>query len=163
MGLFDFFGKKPKIAPEDLRIDISENKMIINGKSVDIPCHLSVLTEIFGKPRKFVGKHRENINFIWDAFGINCYTKGNRVVYCIGVKANFGDIKCKTDPKSTFKGVLTIAGEDWEETMLAGEDLEVGRRRVYHGYSLFAEYADMENGDKNGCRGAYSGIEVQLD
>ncbi|MGN0670958.1 MAG: hypothetical protein ACI4JZ_10455, partial [Oscillospiraceae bacterium] len=79
MGFFGklFGGKKPKINSRELVLDIAESKLIVNGKPVDIPCHLSVLTNIFGKPRKFVGKNRENINFTWDNLGIYCYTKGN--------------------------------------------------------------------------------------
>lgn len=164
MGFFGklFGGKKPKINAEELVLDITEDKLFVNGKAVDIPCHISVLTNIFGKPRKFVGKNRENINFTWDNLGIYCYTKGNSVVYCIGVKVNCGDISTDLDPKNTFTGTLTIGGEPWEEFMASGEDMEVARQKNYCGYSLFSEYADMENGDKNGYRGAYSGVEFQL-
>lgn len=164
MGLFaNLFGrKKPKINAQELVLEITEGKLIVNGKAVDIPCHLSVLTNIFGKPRKFVGKKHGNVNFTWDNLGIYCYTKGNSVVYCFGVKVNCGGISTDLDPKTTFKGTLTIGGEPWEEFMAGGEDMEVARQRKYCGYSLFSEYADMDNGDKNGCHGAYSGVEIQL-
>lgn len=167
MGFSAFFknffgGKKPKINAGELVLDVTGEKLIINDKPVDIPCHLSVLTGIFGKPRKFVGKNRENINFTWDNLGIFCYTKGNSVVYCIGVKVSRGDISTDFDPENTFVGTLTIDGEPWEEFIASGEDMEVGRRRQYLGLSLFSEYADMENGDKNGCHGAYSSVEFQL-
>lgn len=164
MGLFaNLFGRKnPKINAQELVLEITEGKLIVNGKAVDIPCHLSVLTNIFGKPRKFVGKKHGNVNFTWDNLGIYCYTKGNSVVYCFGVKVNCGGISTDLDPKTTFKGTLTIGGEPWEEFMAGGEDMEVARQRKYCGYSLFSEYADMDNGDKNGCHGAYSGVEIQL-
>ena len=164
MGLFaNLFGrKKPKINAQELVLEITEGKLIVNGKAVDIPCHLSVLTNIFGKPRKFVGKKHGNVNFTWDNLGIYCYTKGNSVVYCFGVKVNCGGISTDLDPKTTFKGTLTIGGEPWEEFMAGGEDMEVARQRDFCGYSLFSEYADMDNGDKNGCHGAYSGVEIQL-
>lgn len=164
MGFFGklFVGKKPKINAEELVLDITEDKLFVNGKAVDIPCHLSVLTNIFGKTRKFVGKYRENINFIWDNLGVYCYTKGNSVVYCFSVKVNRGDIKIDFDPKTLFAGTLSIGGEPWEEFMSGGEDMEVARQRDFCGYSLFSEYTDMDNGDKNGCHGAYSGVEIQL-
>ena len=164
MGFFgNLFGrKKPIINAQELVLDITEDKLIVNGKAVDIPCHLSVLTNIFGKPRKFVGKNRENVNFTWDNLGVYCYTKGNSVVYCFSVKVNRGDIKIDFDPKPLFAGTLTIGGEPWEELMGGGEDREVGRHRDYFGLSLFSEYTDMDNGDKNGYRGAYSGVEFQL-
>ena len=164
MGFFDtlFGGKKPKINAQELVLDITEGKLIVNGKAVDIPCHLSVLTNIFGKPRKFGGKKHGNVKFTWDNLGIYCYTKGNSVVYCFGVKVNCGGISTDLDPKTTFKGTLKIGGEPWEEFMAGGEDFEVARQRDFCGYSLFSEYADMDNGDKNGFHGAYSGVEIQL-
>lgn len=164
MGFFGnlFGGKKPKINAGELVFDVTGEKLIINGKAVDIPCHLSVLTGVFGKPRKFVGKKHGNVNFTWDNLGIYCYTKGNNVVYCIAAKVKRGDIQTSYDPKTLFAGKLTVGGEPWEEFMASGEDMEVGRRRQYLGLSLFSEYADMENGDKNGCHGAYSGVEFQL-
>lgn len=168
MGFFDFFrnlfgGSKPKIAPEDLVIDVTDNKITINGNFVDIPCHLSVLVDILGRPRKTVGRKAGNVNFTWDALGICCYTKGNGVVYCIGVKVNVGGIDTDTEPRSTFKGRLTIFGEQWEEFMYAGEDMdEIFRQRVTDGLSIVSEYRDFEILDKNGPHGAYSGVEIEL-
>lgn len=167
MAFFDFLrnlfgGNKPKISSESLVLDVSENKLTVNGKSVDIPCHLSVLTALFGKPRKFVGKS-SHVNYTWDDLGLYCYTMGNNVVYCIAVQANPGGYMTKYYPKSPFKGTLTICGEQWEEFMYSGEDMdEIFRRRVFNGLSLVSEYVDCENLDKNGCHGAYSGVEIQL-
>lgn len=166
MGFFDFFkdlfgGSKPKYAPEELNINITDTSVSINGNIIEVPCHLDRLKAFFGKPRKFVGKSG-NINFTWDDLGVYCYTKGNNVVYCIAVKAHKGDIVTDTDPRSMFKGVLTINGEPWEEVMHGGEDLDVARERVLNGLALFSEYVDMEKGDSEGCRGAYSGVEVSL-
>lgn len=167
MGFFDFFrnlfgGGKPKISPEELVIDITDSKLTINGKSVDVPCHLSVLRDILGKPRKFVGKN-SHINFTWDALGLCCYTLGNNVVYCISIEVNKGGFSTKYDPKRTFKGSLTIFGEQWEEFMYEGENVEdYFRKRVLNGISVVSEYKDFEVLDKNGPHGAYSGVEIEL-
>ncbi len=167
MGFFDFFknlfgGGKPKIKPEDLVIDITDSKITVNGKSVDIPCHLSLLEDMLGKPRKFVGKN-SHINFTWDNLGMYCYTLGNNVVYCIAVKVNIGNFATKFYPKSTFKGSLTIFGEQWEEFMYEGENVEdFFRRRVLNGISVVSEYIDIEVLDKNGPHGAYEGVEIEL-
>lgn len=167
MGLGEFFRgiftkKSSEINADELVFEVNESGIAINGKKVDVPCHLSVMTDLLGKPRRFVGENRENVNFTWDNLGICCYTKGNNVVYCVGVKANIGEIATKYDPKKLFSGRLTICGEPWEKAMSGGEDCEFGRRLVYGEYSLFSEYTDMEIGDKNGCHGAYSGVEIQL-
>lgn len=166
MGFCDFFknlfgGAKSKFAPEELNIDITSNVININGNIIDVPCHLDALKKFLGKPRKFVGKSG-NINFTWDELGLYCYTKGNNVVYCMAVKANFGEIQTDFDPKKLFKGKLTICGAPWEEVMHGGDDLEVARERTLDGLSLFAEYTDMDKGDSEGFVGAYTGVEVQL-
>ena len=163
MGFFGnlFGGKKPKINAKELVLDITEDKLVVNGKAVDIPCHLSVLTNIFGKPRKHVGNNRENINFTWDNLGLLCYTNGNSVVNCFSVMVKRGDITTDYDPKILFAGTLTIGGEPWEDFMASGEDTGFGRHRDFFGLSLFSEYTDMDNGDKNGFYGAYSGVEIQ--
>lgn len=168
MGFFDFFknlfggSKKPSIDAEKLVVDITETVITINGKAVDVPCHLQSLSNIFGKPRKFVGKSG-NVNFTWDDLGMYCYTKGNNVVHCIAVKANLSDEQnLSFEPKTLFKGTLTICGMPWEEVMHEGDDLEVARQRDIGGLSLFSEYVDFEKGDKDGCKGAYSGVEVSI-
>ncbi len=167
MGFCDFFknlfgAAKPKYAPEELDINITDNAISINGNTVDCPCHLDALKKFFGKPRKFVGKKHGNINFVWDELGVYCYTKGNNVVYCFAIKVNLGEIVTDFDPKRMFKGKLSINGAPWEEVMYGGEDMEVARQRDVGGLSLFSEYTDFENGDKNGWNGAYSGVEIQL-
>ncbi len=169
MGLGEFFrnlfggGNSPKLDPAAVSINITDKQIMVNGTPVDVPCHLDVLKKLLGSPRKTVGKNRENINFTWDDLGIYCYTKGNNVVYCIGVKVKFGSIKPNTDPRSTFRGTLTIGSEQWEEVMHGGVDMDgFFRQRDYPGLSLVSEYADMEVCDKNGCHGAYSGVEIQL-
>lgn len=167
MGFADFFKNlfgagKPKYAPDELDINITDNAIRINGNTVDCPCHLDALKKFFGKPRKFVGKKHGNINFVWDELGVYCYTKGNNVVYCFAIKVNPSEIVTDFDPKSMFRGRLCINGAPWEEVMYGGQDMEVARQRDVGGLSLFSEYVDFENGDKNGWNGAYSGVEIQL-
>lgn len=169
MGIGDFFrnlfggNKHPEPDPASLFVNITDKQIMVNCTPIDIPCHLDVLKKMLGKPRVTVGKNRENVNFTWDNLGIYCYTKGNNVVYCIGVKVNPGGFKTNTDPRNTFKGSLTICGEQWEEVMYDGEDMDgLFRQRDYLGLSLTSEYADMDAGDKNGSHGAYSGVEIQL-
>ena len=166
MGLGDFFrglfgGSKPKITPEELNIDLTQDGITINGKRIDVPCHIDVLIGIFGKPSK-TGK-KFNGNYKWDELGLRCYTDSdNKVVKCVGIKTNAGEGDTKHDPTGMYKGVLTIEGEQWEEFMNQGEDVGVARQRDFGVYSLFSEYADFENGDANGCKGAYVGVEISI-
>ena len=169
MGFFDFFknlfggNKKSSIDAEKLVVDITETVITINGKDVDVPCHLERLTEMFGKPRRSASKSG-NVIFTWDSIGIFCYTKGNNVINCIAVKVKENDdMKLPFDPKKLFKGTLTICGKDWEQTMFEGEDNDgFFRKREIGTLSIVAEYADFETGDSEGCKGAYSGVEVSI-
>lgn len=166
MGLGEFFrnlfgGSKPKVKSEELSIDLTEDGMTINGRRIDIPCHLDMLKELLGKPVKTGKKHHGN--YKWDELGLRCYTNsGNNVVTCIGVKTNEGECDTKHDPTGMFKGVLTINGEPWEEFMSHGVDEEVARQQDFGVYSLFSEYADFEVADTNGCKGAYVGVEISI-
>ncbi len=166
MGFFDFFrnlfsGSKPKISSQDLKIDLTENGMTINGRNIDIPCHLDILKELLGKPTKTGKKHHGN--YKWDELGLRCYTNSqSSVVNCIGIKTSAGECDTKHDPECMFKGVLTINGEPWEEFMSHGVDEEVARQRDFGIYSLFSEYTDFEKGDSDGCKGAYVGVEISI-
>ena len=167
MGLGDFFrslfgGSKPKITSEELNINLTEDGLTINGREINVPCHLDVLTGIFGKPVK-TGKKAHG-NYKWDALGLRCYTDSNsKVVTCIGIKTQAGEADTQHDPTGMFKGVLTIEGQQWEEFMNQGVDEEgFARQRDFGPYSLFSEYSDFENGDQNGCHGAYVGVEISI-
>ena len=167
MGLGDFFrnlfgGSKPKIKSEELNIDLTQDGMTINGRRIDIPCHIDTLIDIFGKPSK-TGK-KVHGNYKWDELGLRCYTdSNNKVVSCIGIKTKAGEADTKHDPTGMYKGILTIEGQQWEEFMNQGVDEEgFARQRDFGVYSLFSEYADFENGDQNGYKGAYVGVEISI-
>ena len=166
MGFFDFFknlfgGAKPTIDTSTLTIDVAKNVMSVNGTAVEIPCHIDGMSKLFGKPRKFVGANGGNVNYTWDDIGIYCYTRGNGVVHCIGVKVNKGDMELKYDPKTLFKGTLTINGMPWEQVMFEGENMDgFFRKREFDGLSLVSEFVDFEKADSEGCNGAYSGVEI---
>ncbi len=168
MGWFsDFFanlfgGQKSRFSPEELDIDIADDSVTINSNRVNIPCHLSVLTKLFGKPRAVNGKEGKR-NYAWDNLGLYCYTNGNNVVYCIAVLSRVGDISLKYQPKSTYAGKLTILGKPWEETMSKAPDEEGFFRMLeLENLSVISEYADFEKGDSEGFEGAYSNAEIQL-
>lgn len=160
MGLFDFL-KKQKLSSADINIDITNHIATINGSSIPVPCQLDELTKIFGKARRFEGG-AGNLNYVWDELGIYCYVTAGLKVYCIAIKKHKSAQPMPFEASGTYKGVLTICGENWEEVMSKGNDLEIARERSIDGLSLFAEYTDFEYGDRNGCSNAYAGIEIKL-
>ena len=161
MGFFDIFRKKPKIAPNELVINVTERSADINGHFLDMPCALKALTDILGKPRMFAGQGG-NVNAVWDDLGVYCYVNQNMEVYCLAAKAHPEEIPAGFEPKCFFAGYLNICGEQWEQSLSLGDDLEIGRERSVGKLSLFGAYTDFENGDRNSCGGAYTGIEIQF-
>ncbi len=170
MGFADFFknlfGKKYvcQFAPEQIDINITGSMIIVNGNKIEIPCHLDSLKVLFGKARKDVAKSGENVKYAWDNLGVYCYARKNNVVHCFAIKTKHNpEMELSSEPKSLFKGKLSIKGEPWEQVMFEGEDMEdFGKERTIDNLSLFAEYADFENADSNGCEGAYTGVEIEL-
>lgn len=160
MGLFDFF-KKQKLSSADISIDITNHIATINGNSIPVPCQLEELTKIFGRARRFEGG-AGNINYVWDELGIYCYVTAGLKVYCIAIKKHKSAQPMPFEASGMYRGVLTIGGENWEDVMSKGNDLEIARERSVDGLSLFAEYVDFEYGDKNGSSNAYTGIEIKL-
>lgn len=159
MGFFDIFRKKPKIAADELVINVMERSVDINGRHLDMPCGLKALTDMLGKPRMFAGK-AGNLNAVWDKLGVYCYLSGGDV-YCLGIKAHPEEIPAGFEPNRLFVGKLIVCGEEWEQALSEGTDLEIGRERQMNSISLFGSYTDFENRDSNGCNGAYTGIEIQ--
>lgn len=156
-----FGGSKAKVKSEELNIDLTQDGITINGRHIDVPCHLDVLKDMLGKPVK-TGRKAHG-NYKWDELGLRCYTdSGSSVVSCIGIKTSQGEADTKHDPTGMFRGVLTIEGMPWEEFMYGGVDEEVARQRDFGVYSLFSEYADFAAGDNDGCKGAYVGVEISI-
>ncbi len=160
MGLFDFL-KKQKLNSADINIDITNHIATINGNSIPVPCQLDELTKIFGKARRFEGG-AGNLNYVWDELGIYCYVTAGLKVYCIAIKKFQSAQPMPFEASGTYKGVLTIGGENWEEVMSKGNDIEIAKEHSVDGLSLFAEYVDFEYGDRNGSSNAYTGIEIKL-
>lgn len=161
MGFFDIFRKKPRIAPDELVINVMEHSLDINGHYIEMPCNIKTLYDVLGYPRRFDGQ-TGNVNLTWDKLGVYCYVNQRMEVYCLAVKAHPDEIPAGFDPKRFFVGQLNICGEQWELALSLGDDLEIGRERSVGSLSLFGAYTDFENGDKNGHHGAYNGIEIQF-
>ena len=161
MGFFDLFRAGSKIAPEKLVINVMADAADINGSYLKMPCDLKAMSDILGKPRMFAGQ-AGNVNATWDKLGVYCYVNQNMEVYCLAVKAHPDEIPAGFDPKCMYRGRLVICGEEWEQALYVGDDLDIGRERQLGSLSLFGAYTDFENGDSNGCNGAYNGIEIQF-
>lgn len=160
MAFWSLF-KKPKLKAEDISIKLFDGKMELNGKLFDVPCHMSVIMEVLGKP-KTNNTRSGNLIYTYDDYGIMFYTKGNNVMFCIEVKSNPNERRRKFDPKNAFCGTLIIEGQQWEEFVSEGEDVDFGRRRVCDGTAYIAEYANGEFGDSKGIHGAYYSLSAEL-
>ena len=187
MGFFSklfgkLFGKKSAVSGNSgaITIDIREDGLVINGKKMDIPIHITALSEILGKPRKTAFKTSEEdkevyakmhpgeilvqrINYTWDELGLMCYTNNGSVANCFGIEFNSPDYKVESHPKSMFKGTVLISGRPWFGVMMAGQDLEVFRKIILGSYSVVAEYTDFDQDDSTRDESSFTGIEIQLN
>lgn len=173
MGFFGLFGKKSLIAPEDVVIELGEDRITVNGTVVDIPTHIDALKKILGKPRKaaFRGKEKDmnRVNYAWDSLGLCCYTKNGSVVYCFEMRMNKGEICPKHYPKEFFKGRITINGVPWLEavknappTPIAPGEPEFFREISLGGYNALAEYVDFEQDESSRTEKDFTTISIQL-
>lgn len=161
MAFWGLFAEKTKLKAEEILINFCGGKIELNGKKFDYPCHLSVIKEVLGKSRVHRTRSGNNI-YTYDEYGLMFYTKGNNVMFCIEVRAKSDEQRRKFDPKNAFCGTMTIEGQQWEEFMSDGEDVDFGRRRVFDGTSYIAEFADGKFGDYIDCHGAYYSLSVEL-
>ena len=175
MGFFDFFNRKNAVSPADIKIELGTDSIVINGKSVDIPSHIDVLTALFGKPRASAGP-KENVseamlaskrvNYAWDKLGLYCYTKNGSVIFCLGIRLNEGDICPKHFPSEFFGGTVTINGMPWYEAARTlpniEEEIPFFKKIALGGYSAVMEYVDFEADPDSRTGKDYTSIEIQL-
>lgn len=181
--LSSLFGKKGSEIGEsshEFKIEIGENGFSINGTQLDVPIHITALSDILGKPRrtgfKTDAEDREiyeklhpgevfvqRVNYTWDDLGLMCYTNNGSVVNCFGICLNKSDYNVASNPKKMFGGTVLINGKPWLDAVLAGKDLEVMRQLVVGDYSLTAEYTDFDQDDSKRDEKSFTGIEIQLN
>ncbi len=165
MGFLDFFnsifgGTKCKFQPEELDINVTDDAIIINGNTLSLPCTLDAFAKLFGKPR--ATEPKTNVLYIWDNLGIICYAKaGSKVIFCLGLKTKPKE-NWEYHPNSPYIGKISINGESYEKVMYNAQNTDVSRRLELPNFILTASFNDMENGDENGCVGAYIGLEMKM-
>lgn len=175
MGIF---GNKILVAPEDVFVELNDDKITLNGVVIDIPTHIDALSKILGKPRKAVFKKDKDmnsaldskrVNYTWDKLGLCCYTRNGGVVYCFEMRLNKGEICPKHYPKEFFRGKVKINGTPWLEavknappTPLAPDEPEFFREITLGGYSAVAEYVDFTQDESTRTEKDFTTLSVQL-
>lgn len=182
MGFFSklFGGKSETVSKssESCSIDICGDCFVINGTKFDIPVHIDALSAVLGKPRsKHFKTNAESdhvleeishepisnrVNYTWDELGLMCYTHNGKVVNTFGICLQPQTNNSPSNPKSLYRGKLTINGKPWISEILAGEDCEVMRHAYVGNYLLTAEYTDFEQDDSTRNETSFTGIEINL-
>lgn len=168
MSFFDIFKKNIVVSdPSQIKIELGDNRIAINGAPVSIPSHISKLTKLLGKPRKVIcqkGKDGvQRINYAWDELGLYCYTRGGSSVHCIGIHMNKGDFSTDFFPAQFFKGTVTINGVYWFDAVSKAENMEVFKKLTLGKYSAVSEFVDYDAEDAARTEKDYTGIEIQLE
>ena len=182
MGLFgNLFGRKDENneASKGYSIDICDNYFVINGQELDMPIHINALTAVLGKPRAQRFKtdaesqqileslHSEpvskRVNYTWDDLGLMCYTYNGKVVNTFGICIQPQTNDSPSNPKSLYKGKISINGGPWLPVIMAGEDCDFFREaQVGSSYLITAEYKDFEQDDITRNENGFTGLEIQL-
>lgn len=179
MGFFDkfikFFSVKKQASVSE--INYTAQKLVIDGKEIDFPIHIEILSEILGKPRatefetddelrawleksEGVGMVTRRVNYAWDDLGLLAYTNNGTVAKCFSVLLKPSDLKYA--PRSVYKGKLTINGNDWFSAMKTGENGQFLSEYVLGDYKITAEKSDFSK-DVSECSSEdFNCVDIQI-
>lgn len=160
MGFLDLFTRRAapakSPAPISVDIDVTESCIMINGKAVTLPCHISKLNAVLGEPRK-CGKLA-----VWDDSGLFCYKKSRNEVYCIAAHLMMTATDNYGAPANLFSGSVTIGGKPWTDFVDEGEDILLAKQVSIGNYSLSFVYKIYENTDEAPETEEFTDIEIEL-
>ncbi len=150
----------------NLNINVGHGGIEINGKKIQLPCHIGSLKKILGEPRvsRFAPMEygeedltdeevdmlnedcADNTIYIWDNFGVICYTCDGKNAETISIYLRDSKLEERADiyPQQNFGGRLTIFDEPWVNALESGEEFEDSKSIVLGDYSVYGFYADME-------------------
>lgn len=163
--------------PSEIEINLKNDRILINGVSVDIPAGISAFEDILGRSRRVDYPAQDDdpcdlrqVNYAWDKLGLCCYTKGGIVVYCFEIRLNKGEISPKHYPAEFFSGKLLINGTNWlravknaPPTPLAPGEPEFFRKLKLGRYSALAEYVDFMQEENTRTEKDFTAVSVQLE
>ncbi len=112
MGIFDkLYGNKTD-HQRSVKIDCTENGMVINRQTIQLPVKISILNEILGEPEEV--KTDTHLLYIWNDKGIRGFSKDLQNVFEIDIQM----ITIKQNrffPQQAFSGNLRIEGTDYRD------------------------------------------------
>lgn len=151
----------------NVNINFDNDGIDINGKKIQLPCHIGTLKKLLGEPRvsRFTpmeyGDDEDltdeevdmlnadcagNTVYIWDDLGIFCYTYDYEDVETISIYLRDSELEERADiyPQRDFGGRLTILDAPWVSILETGEEFEDSKSIFLGDYSVYGFYADME-------------------
>ena len=170
----------------DIRIDVSENGMLLNGTTVRLPCKVAQLSEILGAPDKTVfGEVRgdmfaEDIDeealrelneqtaqracYTWNSIGIHCHTDDGETVNTLSLRMRDSTLMRHPDYYATtmFSGTLTINGKPWLKQLEKGDKDGDSTELILGEYSVYATRTDYHRHLFSKAE-KYSVIEISLE
>lgn len=164
----------------DITIDIRESGIVINGNAFSGKIYIDDLKPILGEPRSFELEPDKNLlealeqkfgkgnvkvtKYTWDDLGIYCNTDDGKLLVDLGIALNNKGKTAPQTPKSNFKGIITIDGNNWLTEMQKGKDhFQMYYNRKYANYYLFAEYFPETKENPNKTEEDFTIIEIILE
>ena len=161
MGIFDKFRKAPDItsfdttASQQIRFQITEEYLDINGTRLTLPCSKAVLKEIFGEymlSMDNIGCTGVRYIYLWNELGIVAYSNDDENVNCISVQFFPRKKNAMNFPKNIFGGSVTVNGADWltlfaDEKQPKLDGMTLPFKLVHYGnFTLCVSVADKPKG-----------------
>lgn len=163
MGLFDAFMRKAPSAEDfdttpsqNIRFELTEEQLDINGTKLTLPCHKDMLKGIFGEytlSMDNIGGTGIRYIYLWHELGIAAYSKNDECVNCISLQFFPRKKKYAQDStKNIFGGSITVDGGDWrtlfvDEKQPKLDGMKLPIKLKHHGnFTLCVSVADKPKG-----------------
>lgn len=166
----------------DIKVDVSESGLVLNGTLIRLPCHVNQLLPILGgayrttfdkvrdgvfseeDTRELNEQIRDIACYTWNELGIHCHTDDGVTVNTLSLRMRDSALMRHPDYYATtmFSGTLTINGKPWLKQLEKGDKDEDTTELILGEYSVYAVRADYRLHLFSKAK-KYSVIEISLE
>jgi len=98
-----------KIDAKDIKVEIKDAELTLNGQKVTLPCDTESVEKVFGKPSRSV--YLGNTALVWDDVGISAYQDRDSKKI-ISLSFALRESNAVQAPEKTFQGKVLVDGSN---------------------------------------------------